>query len=63
MLRYVQRVVLLALLVQPLYVVAMHHTSPAMYAVSFAEEPARAALNFYIESCTTRAYCSLCLWG
>ena len=50
MLRYVQRVVLMALLVQPLYVVAMHHTSPAMYAVSFVEEPVRAALNFYIES-------------
>lgn len=50
MLRYVQRIVLMALLVQPLYVVAMHHTSPAMYAVSFVEEPVRAALNFYIES-------------
>ena len=36
MLRYVQRIVLLALIAQPLYVVAMHHTNPAMYAVSFA---------------------------
>ena len=50
MLRYVQRIVLLALIAQPLYVVAMHHTNPAMYAVSFAEEPVRAALTFYIES-------------
>ena len=33
MLRYVQRIVLLALIAQPLYVVAMHHTNPAMYAV------------------------------
>ena len=50
MLRYVQRVVLLALIAQPIYVVAMHHTNAAMYAVSFAEQPVRAALNFYIAS-------------
>ena len=50
MLRYVKRIVLLALLVQPLYVVAMHHTTPAMYAVSFAQDPIAAVFNFYIES-------------
>src|SRR5699024_2909493 len=50
MLRYVQRIVLLALVSQPLYVVAMHHTNPAMYAVSFVEQPVRAAFNFYINS-------------
>ena len=50
MLRYVQRIILLALVVQPLYVVAMHHTNPAMYAVAFAEQPVWAVLNFYINS-------------
>ena len=50
MLRYVQRIVLLALIVQPLYVVAMHHTNAAMYSVAFAENPVWAVLNFYIAS-------------
>ena len=50
MLRYVTRIVLLALVSQPLYAVAMHHTTPAMYAVSFADNPVGAALNFYVES-------------
>ena len=49
-LRYIKRIVLMALLVQPLYVVAMHHTNAAMYAVSFAENPIGAALNFYVHS-------------
>lgn len=48
--RYLKRIVLLALISQPLYAVSMGHTVKAMYAVSFVEHPVRAALNFYIQS-------------
>lgn len=47
-LKYLTRIVLIALISQPLYVVAMGHTNAQMYAVSFAEEPVRAAINFYV---------------
>lgn len=50
MLRYLERMVLLALISQPIYVVAMGHSTQAMYAVSFAEKPVQAALNFYVRS-------------
>lgn len=49
-LNYLKRIVLLALIVQPLYAVSMGHSVQQMYAVSFAEHPLRAALNFYIYS-------------
>lgn len=49
-LNYFKRIVLLALISQPFYAVALGHERQTMYAVSFAEEPVRAALNFYIES-------------
>jgi len=47
---YLKRVVLLALISQPLYAVSMGHSVKAMYAVSFAEHPIQAAVNFYIHS-------------
>jgi len=47
---YLKRIALLALISQPIYVIAMNHASKAMYAVSFAEHPVRAALTFYGES-------------
>lgn len=47
---YLKRIVLLALISQPFYVLALGHTKKAMYAVSFADEPVRAALTFYGES-------------
>ena len=50
MLRYVVRVALLMLVSQPIYVVVMNHTNSAMYSVSFAEHPVRAAFTFYLES-------------
>ncbi len=50
MLRYFKRVVLLALISQPIYAVALAHTTQSMYAYSFAEQPIRAALHFYIQS-------------
>lgn len=49
-LRYFRRIVLLALISQPFYAVGMAHETAAMYSVSFAEEPVRAALHFYVES-------------
>ncbi len=49
-LRYFRRVVLLALISQPIYAVAMQHEVNAMYAVPFAEHPLQAALNFYVYS-------------
>ena len=49
-LRYFKRIVLLALISQPIYAVALAHTTNAMYAYSFAEQPVRAAIQFYVES-------------
>ena len=49
-LNYLRRVVLLALISQPLYAVAMAHETGAMYAVSLAEQPVRAVINFYVQS-------------
>ena len=49
-LNYLRRIVLLALISQPIYAVSMAHEVSAMYAVSFAEHPLRAALNFYVYS-------------
>lgn len=53
-LKYVTRIVLLALISQPIYALAMGHTSQSMYAVSFAENPLHAVFNFYIESWTRK---------
>ena len=47
---YLKRIVLLALISQPLYVIALGHSKKAMYALSFVDEPIRAALTFYAES-------------
>lgn len=49
-LKYFKRIVLLALISQPFYAVGLGHEVTAMYAVSFAEHPVRAALNFYVQS-------------
>ena len=49
-LKYLRRIVLLALISQPIYAVAMAHTTKAMYSISFAERPFTAALNFYLNS-------------
>ena len=47
---YFKRIVLLALITQPFYVVAMGHANSSMYAYSFAEEPVRAVIHFYVRS-------------
>ena len=49
-LNYLKRIALLALISQPLYAVALNHSVQQMYAVSFADQPLRAAWNFYINS-------------
>lgn len=49
-LNYIKRLALLALVSQPFYAVALDHSVSGMYAYSFAEQPVRAALNFYIRS-------------
>ena len=49
-LRYLSRIAALALISQPLYALALGHENSAMYAVSFAESPLRAAWSFYIGS-------------
>lgn len=49
-LRYLKRIVLLALISQPLYAISLSHTVPAMFSVSFAENPIKAAWTFYINS-------------
>lgn len=50
--KYLSRIIVLALISQPLYAVAMNHTVKAMYNISFAEKPLAAALNFYVMSWT-----------
>lgn len=49
-LKYLQRIVLLALISQPIYAVALSHTSQSMYTFSFAEKPIQAVINFYVQS-------------
>ena len=53
MVKYVERLLLLALISQPLYAVGLHHANSMMYSVSFAENPLRAALTFYQASWQT----------
>ena len=49
-LKYLTRLILIGLISQPIYAVAMGHRTPQMTSVSFADHPLRAALNFYVES-------------
>lgn len=48
--KYLTRVVLLALISQPLYAVGLAHENRAMYAISFLENPLGACWQFYINS-------------
>lgn len=49
-LKYLKRLVILALISQPIYALGLGHTVSAMYSVSFAENPVVAAFNFYMYS-------------
>ena len=48
--KYLSRIVLLALISQPLYAVGLAHKNRAMYAISFLENPLGACWQFYINS-------------
>ena len=49
-LHYLKRIVLLALISQPLYALGLAHETSAMYAVSFSDNPLLAAWTFYTGS-------------
>ena len=44
---------LVGLISQPFYAVAMAHTVPSMYAVRFLDHPVGAVVNFYVQSWAT----------
>lgn len=48
--KYLKRIVLMGLVSQPFYAVALAHTVPQMYAIPFAQNPVGAVVNFYIYS-------------
>ena len=48
--RYLTRVVLLALISQPLYAVGLAHENQAMYAIPFSKDPLGACWQFYLNS-------------
>ncbi|MBQ3303786.1 MAG: hypothetical protein IJH03_04505, partial [Clostridia bacterium] len=49
-LKYLSRILLMGLISQPFYAVALAHTVPAMYAERFADNPLGAVMNFYVQS-------------
>lgn len=49
-LKYLKRLVILALITQPIYAFTMNHRSPLMFAYSFTSQPVRAVLNFIVMS-------------
>ncbi len=49
-LKYLSRILLIGLISQPFYAVALAHTNNAMYAVRFADNPVGAVMNFYVQS-------------
>ena len=51
--KYLSRIVLMGLVSQPFYAVALAHTTPAMYAIRFADNPVGAVFNFYVRSWAT----------
>ncbi|MGI6238507.1 MAG: TraX family protein [Christensenellales bacterium] len=48
--RYLARIAVLALISQPLYVLALNHTNALMFSVPFREAPLRALFQFYVYS-------------
>ena len=51
--KYLSRIVLMGLISQPFYAVALAHSTPQMYAIRFADNPLASALNFYLQSWAT----------
>lgn len=48
--KYLSRIVLMALICQPLYAIGLAHENKAMYAVSFFQDPIGAVSAFYLNS-------------
>ena len=48
--KYLRRIVVMALVSQPFYAVALGHTIPQMSAIPFASNPVGAVVNFYVYS-------------
>ena len=48
--KYLSRVVLLAIICQPLYAIGLDHENSAMYAIPFFESPLESAMQFYMSS-------------
>ena len=49
-LKYLTRIVLMGLISQPIYAMAMGHSTSSMFTIAFRDNPLRAALHFYVES-------------
>ncbi len=48
--RYLSRIVLMGLVSQPFYAIALAHTTSSMYAIRFVDDPIGAVVNFYVRS-------------
>ena len=51
--KYLSRIVLMGLVSQPFYAVALAHTTSKMYAIRFADNPVGAVVSFYVQSWAT----------
>lgn len=51
--KYLSRIVLIGVISQPFYAVALAHTTQKMYAIRFADNPIGAVFNFYVNSWAT----------
>lgn len=49
-LRYLTRILLMGLVSQPFYAMALAHTTSSMFRIRFADDPLGATLNFYVQS-------------
>lgn len=52
-LKYLTRILLMGLISQPFYAIALAHTTPSMYTIRFADNPIGAVVNFYVQSWAT----------
>lgn len=49
-LKYLTRILLMGLISQPIYAMAMGHSVSAMFSIAFRDRPVRSVLNFYAQS-------------
>lgn len=47
--KYLSRILLMGLISQPFYAVALAHSTQSMYAIRFADNPVGAVFNFYVQ--------------